>query len=185
MINEALIGVLINRWEICEEDIEIYKYGIKILEKKILFILLYYAINIWCGNVMCGTITLICFIIMRRNMGGLHLKNAHVCFIVSVISLMICSAMARYNLVNDNVYRILYIIANIILIIIGPVDCENKRVCYEEKKYYYKMGIITMAIIGMVLMFTVFMKWEEIEKSIEGSFILIGVSSCIAKLKHG
>ena len=37
----------------------------------------------------------------------------------------------------------------------------------------------------MVLMFTVLMKWEQTEKSIEGSFILIGVSSCFAKLKHG
>ena len=37
----------------------------------------------------------------------------------------------------------------------------------------------------MVLMFTVLMKWEQTEKSIEGSFILIGVSFCFAKLKHG
>ena len=42
-----------------------------------------------------------------------------------------------------------------------------------------------MTIISMVLMFMILMKWEQTEKSIEASFILIGVSYCIAKLKHG
>lgn len=184
-INGLLITTLVDSKAICDEDIELYEYGIIILEKKLIFFCVYFIVSIWWGNVICGTVSLICFIIMRRHMGGLHFNNMYICFGFSLFSLLVCSMLAKYSYIDENIYRILYFISNCILIVIGPVDCENKRICPDEKKYYYKMGVIILAVLSSLVVVMLLVGWREIEKAIEGSVILVALTTCIAKLRKG
>ena len=184
-INKLLITTLLDSKVIGDEDIELYEYGIIILEKKLIFFCVYFILSIWWGNMLCGMVSLICFIIMRRHMGGLHFINAYLCFGFSLFSLLVCSMMAKYSCIDENIYRLLYFISNSILIVIGPVDCENKRICHDEKKYYYKMGVIILAVLSSLVVVMLLVGWGEIEKAIEGSVILVALTTCIAKLKNG
>lgn len=171
---------IVESMQIPDEDKELYEYGVIVFLKKILFYVIIFACMVIFKQEMEGLFFLVAFSYLRRNAGGFHCKSFISCFLLSVSSIVVSLLLIRYEVFGILYYRSAFLISQAVLIMMRPVDCENKRVDKEEKDYFYKQEKIVLGIIDIVILALMFFGLIPIEKSVESAVILVGITSIIA-----
>lgn len=128
-----------NNIEIRDEVLQ--RYGFHIFIRYALIIFLVLIISIILDNFLATLILMTSFSILRSRIGGLHFKNSCICFIVTLIFLITLPIIWR-NINIPYVVEFGVCILNIFIIfIIGPIDCDQKKLTDFENKINKKYAI--------------------------------------------
>lgn len=141
----------IQKKQIPESDIEIYKYGYKLLFEKILIFILIifiaFVLKAWKEILLFY----IAFVPIRVYSGGYHAKKT-VSYMALSSFLLIFNIITvhKLNTVYTGIYPVvLELVLFMVLYSICPVETENRKISSSEKRYFHKMvsGIYLIEII--------------------------------------
>ncbi len=175
-----LSKIMVDKMEIPEEDRELYEYGVIIVLKKLLFYSIMAVAFMAMGRIYEGVCLLVTFACLRRNAGGLHCKSDVACFLLSVGSVLGSVVIIQYGNIAIWYYRYAVMISEILLLMMKPIDCENKRVEQEEKVYFYNQEKRTLLVTDIFLILMAIGGFADVEKAVESAVILVACTSVIA-----
>lgn len=140
---------LYNANKLKEHEISLFRYSIELFFSGILIsgiiLVISFASNtfIECIGFMIG------FIPMRSFAGGYHGKNHAECIIISTITYLITIIILKYCNVLPR--EIMLLLSCLIVIIIAPVEANNKRLTKKEK---LKLRVMTICFLLTILVIT-------------------------------
>lgn len=141
-----------------EETLELYEYAIYIVLSAILHIVTIIILGV-CFEMLIESIVFYgSFISIRKFAGGYHAKNPTFCYLFSVISSVSILYLINYLSNISSIYLtltffLLVMICVILIIIISPIDNDNKTMNYKEKKVYKKIVVINSICIFILSLF--------------------------------
>lgn len=118
-----------------ERDMELYEYGAYVLFINVSPLLLSLIIGSIMGLTINGLIFIIPFILIRKFSGGVHAKRADVCFVLSVVIISLGIYLTKEIILGIPLH-IIMICSAISLILLSPIDSENRRLSVKEKRIY-------------------------------------------------
>lgn len=124
------------------EDKEVYRYGIQQGLNLTLNILTTIVIGVLCNMVYSSILFLVCYMPLRSFCGGYHAKTHLRCYIYSVIMITSILLVAKYVAFNIVLYEILVLISLIIILLLSPVEDENKKLDSVEIRVFRKRAYI-------------------------------------------
>lgn len=138
---DAVTDWLISHYAVEEQDRELYVYAVYSFLMTISPLLLSLIFGIMMGMVMQSIILIIPFMVIRKYSGGFHAKNAWSCLICSCLLLILCISMTSYIKCGFGLATVT-VMALGSLMVLSPVDSENRRLELHEKKRYKYMTIV-------------------------------------------
>lgn len=124
------------------EDKEVYRYGIQQGLNLTLNILTTIIIGVLCGMAYPSILFLVCYMPLRSFCGGYHAKTHLRCYIYSVIMITSILLVAKYATFNIVLYEVLVLISLIIILLLAPVEDENKKLDSDEKRVFRKRAYV-------------------------------------------
>ena len=149
-ITEKITASLIRNGAVASEDADLYSYGIR----QGLFMMLNIVTTLIIGLLFAvleeSVIFMIAYIPLRTYAGGYHAKTQLRCYLFSV--LMLSAAFGGIKLVHwtDPGYFIITLCAAIIIILLAPLESENKPFNEIEKAVYKKRTHIILSILTAI-----------------------------------
>ena len=124
-----------------DDDIELYIYAIQYLFLIINPTIIFTIYCIATDNTLIGLIEVLVFLLIRKYSGGYHCQSSTACLIFSVLkpSLFLFIAL---------------IIADIELVIKGPIISINHSVSDSEKEYYHKCLATILLLLNILIVIT-------------------------------
>ncbi len=111
-MKNKLYNYLINNNVDIEKDV--FDYGIALFYSYSIYILFIIPISIFNNSIIEVFLFILLYIPIRKNIGGLHLKNQYHCIILSIIVTLLAPYIRRYIPVNYY-FSILIIFLNFLL----------------------------------------------------------------------
>lgn len=144
---------LINIGLLVETDIDLYSYAIKnlflIINPTIIFTIYCIATD----NTLIGLIEVLVFLLIRKYSGGYHCQSSTACLIFSVIVLIMMAWLS--SVLKPSLFLfIALIIADIELVIKGPIISINHSVSDSEKEYYHKCLATILLLLNILIVIT-------------------------------
>lgn len=124
------------------KDKEIYRYGIQQGLNLALNILTTIIIGCLCDMFLPSILFLVCYMPLRSFCGGYHAKTHLRCYIYSVIMITCILLISKYLTFNTLVYELLVLISFIVIMLLAPVEDQNKILDSDEKKFFRKKACI-------------------------------------------
>ena len=133
-----------------DDDSELYIYAIQYLLLIINPTVIFTVYCIATHNTWIGLIEVFSFLLIRKYSGGYHCQSSTACLIFSVIILIAIAWLSSF--IKPSLYMfIALIIADMELIIKGPVISVNHSVSDSEKKYYHRCLIGILAVFNIII----------------------------------
>lgn len=183
-LSKRLTLYILKKELICLEDFEIYQYGfqhfLELLTSIICSLIIAFALNM---KLECLVFFLF-FIPLRSYGGGLHLKTYLSCLLFSCFTLAGILLLIKHCSVPVFLSFAIYVIALILLKIIGPVDHPNRKVEEAENLLFSRRtNLMLLASIPVAALFTVFnfRRYILLEASV---FVLVAITSFIGKILY-
>ena len=133
-----------------EEDIEIYQFGLECILLKLIHIISYLLIGICMGDVFSLLVSGSILIPLRRKTGGYHAKTRVGCYIFSccVVLLLCLFNKAEMALMVRTAGMI---VADILILLLTPMENENRVLELDEKILFRKQAIVLLALVNVVV----------------------------------
>ena len=133
-----------------EEDIEIYQFGLECILLKLIHIISYLLIGICMGDVFSLLVSGSILIPLRRKTGGYHAKTRVRCYIFSccVVLLLCLFNKAEMALMVRTAGMI---VADILILLLTPMENENRVLELDEKILFRKQAIVLLALVNVVV----------------------------------
>lgn len=149
-----------------DDDSELYIYAIQYLFLIINPTIIFTVYCIATHNTWIGLIEVISFLLIRKYSGGYHCQSSTACLIFSVIVLITMAWLS--SVLKPFLFLIIaLVIADVELIIKGPIISVNHAVSDLEKKYYHKCLTAILLFLNIIIVIT-------------GLWHLYSISSCIS-----
>lgn len=136
------LAVSINKNSANSSSIAVLKFGISATINLLIMVLIVMIVCIITGDFVKGLIACFMFPILRYFSGGLHLKSANVCNVVSAILVLISVYLPISYWYNGLVINVLTIG---ILLIFAPSGIKRSKL---PAKYYPVLKLISIVIVG-------------------------------------
>lgn len=166
------------------EDKEVYRYGIQQGLNLTLNILTTIIIGVLCGMVYPSLMFLICYMPLRSFCGGYHAKTHLRCYIYSVIMITCILLVAKYTSFNIVLYEILVLISLIIILLLAPVEDENKKLDNVEKRVFRKRAYIIAFLEVLLYHLFLFMHLMNCCKIISTALFSLSILMIIGAIKN-
>lgn len=144
-----LVNSFLQNGIISKEDIEIYQFGIECFVLKFVNCLSYIII----GFLMKMPLELFLMggilIPLRRSAGGYHAKTRAGCYLFSCIVVTLALSLCRIQFVHYIWYAMLFI-ADLFIMLLAPVDNENKIMDTSEKAHFRKKTMKLLIITNIL-----------------------------------
>lgn len=172
-IAEVLVKNMFTNGLIRENEKSIYVYSIQLMIEKVIGFSAIYMIAMFQGCFLETVLFMICFSNLRKYTGGFHTSSFRSCFIGTVgIYLVYIELIYPYLLNNMNLNMIIFIVAAIVIFILGAVnhpDIDLDRKEYEENKMLARIAIfvellviVALTYLGMAEKYILFMSFGMI-----------------------
>lgn len=158
-----------------ERDMELYEYGAYVLLINVSPFLLSLVIGSIMGLTINGLIFIIPFILIRKFSGGGHAKRTDVCFVLSVVIISLGIYLTKEIALGIPLH-IIMICSVISLILLSPIDSENRRLSVKEKRIY--RNIASGLVIIFSILYTVLCIWKKEEMAVSISLGII-LTACL------
>lgn len=179
IVNSWIKGKLIE-----EEDRELYEYGIEITVEYIINVITTIILALITGEIVPCIFMYVSFMVLRSYSGGIHAKTFLMCYFYSTLIILITLIFIRFGLVNIWIYRGFAFISLVYLWITEPEESENKIVSEREKEVYRHRERIVISIILFISIIAIFTGFVKIEKGLESTLIVAGISSIACFLER-
>lgn len=132
---------------ICEEDKDLYIFGIDQGFFSLLNLTTTIFIGMWFGMIWEGFVFTIAYLSLRSYSGGYHACSQIKCYILSTV-IIICFFVLFKICSNwsHNIILILCGIASVIILILSPFESSNKPLDHLERLVYRKRTIMILTI---------------------------------------
>lgn len=137
----SIVFWLIKNGAIDEEDYELYEYAIYSLFFSWSPLILAVIFGLIMKIPLKAVLMVIPFMVIRKYSGGYHAKNSNVCTCVSLCLMFLFMCILKYT-DNGIAIDIMTHLSAGLIVILSPVDSENKRLSESEIKQYKKMTIL-------------------------------------------
>ena len=151
MISQKITNALVKHSIIVEEDYEVYLYSVQSLLGNVSNIVSTIIIGMILGDIAKAALFLGVMVPLRSTIGGCHLKNPFLCYIMSCGIVCACIVIPFHlRFMPMVVCSISVVILIIIILLIAPVDCIEKPMMDIEKKKMHSritwvVGILVIA----------------------------------------
>lgn len=180
-MGDKIVDYLINKKAISSNNRELYAYAVQCLFSLLYPIAFAMVVGAIFEMVVESVLMIIPFIWIRKFAGGFHANSFRKCLILS--SMVITSVLLLANNIdNDIVLNVIYIVSNMLLCILSPIDSENKRLNMEDKKFCKKVIIFTTGILMLCVESLWLCGYRHSIKFVEMGVILAEIMQIIAKL---
>lgn len=157
------------------DDIELYSYAIQYLLLIINPTIFFTAYCIATHNIFIGLIEVSSFLLIRKYCGGYHCHSSTACLIFSVIMLIGIAWLSSFVKPSLYMFTVL-VIADIELILKGPVISVNHYVSDSEKIYYHKCLIGILSVLNIIIIITAACRFYHIASCISVVIIFCFIS---------
>lgn len=166
------------------EDKEVYRYGIQQGLNLALNILTTIVIGALCGMVYPSILFLVCYMPLRSFCGGYHAKTHLHCYIYSVIMITSILLVTKYAVFNIVLYEILVLISLIIILILAPVEDENKKLDSVEKGVFRKRAYIIAFLEVLLYHIILFTSFTNSCKILSTALFSLSILMIIGSIKN-
>lgn len=172
---------------ISSEELELYQYAVLCVIIKFIPFIIIMVWGIISKNIVNSFVICTVFIWVRRYSGGYHAKTPYRCLVMSV-TIMIGSILASNYIcdVNGLLLAALTIIEIGLLLHLAPVDCKNKRLSDNEKKYLNTRLRIVSGLLIMIYMVSYLFSLDIVNAGIQIALFLVVIMVIVSKVtdKH-
>ena len=147
------------------DDIDLYIYAIQYLLLIINPTIIFTAYCIATHNITIGLIEVFSFLLIRKYCGGYHCQTSTACLIFSAIILIGIAWLSSLIKPSLHMFSVL-VIADIELIIKGPIISVNHSVSDFEKIYYHKCLIGILSVLNIIIIITAAYRFYHITSCI-------------------
>lgn len=166
------------------EDKEVYRYGIQQGLNLALNILTTIVIGALCGMVYPSILFLVCYMPLRSFCGGYHAKTHLRCYIYSVIMITSILLVTKYAAFNIVLYEILVLISLIIILLLAPVEDENKKLDSVEKGVFRKRAYIIAFLEVLLYHIILFTSFTNSCKILSTALFSLSILMIIGSIKN-
>ena len=136
-----------------DDDIELYIYAIQYLFLIINPTIIFTIYCIATDNTLIGLIEVLVFLLIRKYSGGYHCQSSTACLIFSVIVLIMMAWLS--SVLKPSLFLfIALIIADIELVIKGPIISINHSITKSKKEYYHKCLATILLLLNILIVIT-------------------------------
>lgn len=167
-----------------EEDRAIVEFGIAQGKVQALGILVGLLIGLLFQVFWQSILFIMAFMPLRMYAGGYHADTQKRCSIMSAFIMCGACAWMRFSAYTGVVAFISMIILLIIVIILAPVENDNKMLDELEKKVYGKRTRIIAFVEFGIFSIAFVMQWNFISMPIVASFVMVCTLVVLGKIKY-
>ena len=136
-----------------DDDIELYIYAIQYLFLIINPTIIFTIYCIATDNTLIGLIEVLVFLMSRKTNTSINCQSSTACLIFSVIVLIMMAWLS--SVLKPSLFLfIALIIADIELVIKGPIISINHSVSDSEKEYYHKCLATILLLLNILIVIT-------------------------------
>ena len=175
-ISDRIVQQLLKWKIIVQEEYEIYLFGVQQLISNILNVLSAIIIGLITREVLPCMIFLICFTAIRQYAGGYHASTRPRCYLLSMSVVAVVLAIIRYVTISFWLLVGLLIIASLVILLLSPVDTENKRLDNIEQNYYRRKAIVIWGIESIAAALCILFEYECLAESIVFALVVLSIA---------
>ncbi len=167
-----------------KKNIEIYNYGFQCFLEMSLSALSCIVISSFLHMIPECLFFFFFFIPLRSYGGGVHMDTYLGCFIGSCIILTSSLLAVKYLDFPFAISFLIYVIATILLLIIGPVDHPNRKVATEENLIFKKkelLSVLLSFICAILFFFSDNSRYMFLQAIV---FLFVFITSFIGQIKY-
>lgn len=176
---------LLSNGTIDAEDKELYNYGIFMLISHLLFFIVSCVLGLVLKCLLEGIIFYVAFMLIRGYAGGYHASSESKCEILSTLSIAMSIVVIKMAKVFDFQITLLVIgvLSAICILALCPLDTPEKPLSKKEFRYFRKISLIILLIIGITVIVSFFCKIEVVMIPCCMSVILESILLIAGKIK--
>ena len=179
----------IRKFQIKEEDWDLYYLGIEVIVTTALTSLMIMALGIALRNFWGSVVFLLCFMSIRGYCGGYHAKTRVRCFFVSILCYLLSFGMMKGLLFLPEIAQNILITIGVATAFIhfaklAPVENPNKRIREEMKEQNKIMSFAMLVVWYLVCSVFVFAGTYEISTQIWATIDIIALLLCVKRRKR-
>jgi accessory gene regulator B len=142
-----------------DDKVEIVRYGLELAILKAVFLIASLLISLILRELVCYIIFIVFFMPLRSLVGGYHAKTRLICFIESmtlVIAVCGLSKLYSYGFMHiPLIFLTLLVPAAIMILVLSPVESDNKALSPEQKSSF-RIRIRIYVIIYVIVIALLF-----------------------------
>ena len=179
----------IRKFQIKEEDWDLYYLGIEVIVTTALTSLMIMALGIALRNFFGSVVFLLCFMSIRGYCGGYHAKTRVRCFFVSILCYLLSFGMMKGLLFLPEIAQNILITIGVATAFIhfakfAPVENPNKPLTKEQKKRNHRAASIAVIILE-ALSCGLYIFFPKVSALIAYTLFSIAVLILISKNRKG
>lgn len=144
-VSDKLTKTLIENATISEDDYEIYRYGIQQGLTIIMNLATTMLIGVVCKMIWQSWVFTVAYIPLRSFAGGYHARTPFRCYIFSSALILAVLLAMKNVLFTVFVCGIMLSISSFIIILLAPVEDQNKPLDEKEQIIYRKKALMILA----------------------------------------
>lgn len=151
-MNKKLAEFLIKTNMITFDEVEIYRYGLDLIVKKVMHILLILSIGLMGGHFLGMVSFLIAYVCLREYAGGYHARTTKGCYCCTVfVTLFVLVMFFIFRQLNVGVICICILSSGIYIWRHSPQETLTKPLSESEKAFYEKKARKNLLCTGILL----------------------------------
>lgn len=147
---ERIVENLIAASVVEEVDRELYVYGFFLLITRFFFFLVTVAFGFFLRIPCESVIFYIVFILLRSYAGGVHAKTEIACTVWTTVAMGMATVFIKVLKASTEKIPLCFILFNISLLALSPLDSGEKPLDAEEKHRYRKICVVLVFICDVV-----------------------------------
>lgn len=155
---EKATGCLLRENAVCEEEADVYRFGIEVTILKALHLFSYLVIAVCMRRVPEFIVIFSIFCAFRRNVGGFHAKTRTGCYLFSC-SVIVMALAAAGNEIDPIFLYGLTFCELMLLLFVFPVKNENRPLDEEEIVCFRKRLFILILLYMAAFVLTAWARW--------------------------
>ena len=185
-LSRKLTDYILNAEIITEDSYDIYQYGFQCFLEVSASTVCSIIIAIILHMLPECLFFFLFFIPMRSYSGGLHLKTYLSCFIGSCLILTSALLAVKYFTIPLFVSFVLYVLSNILIIFIGPVNHPNREVSSQDNLTFTRRTYLTVFLSFVVTIYLFLTENTKYMFLLALIFMLVSITALIGNLlrKH-
>ena len=167
-----------------EADSELYEYGF--WQGGVLFFnfLTVVLLGILFNILLESIIFLIFYGVLRTIAGGYHARTQHVCYILSVLLMIVVLTILKTFPWNIILCCILTVLSISVIFILAPVQDENKLLDEIEKKFFKKLSRIISLLYGFIIFLLFLFNKNELAYCVVISLFILTIMLVLGKIRN-
>lgn len=185
-LSNYLTEKLLSNGTICDEDKDLYIYGLFMLISHLMFFIIACIFGLILGCVLESIIFYIAFQFIRRYAGGYHASTETRCEIFSTLSILACIIVIKLSKTYDfqTVLLLITILSAVCIFVFCPLDTPEKPLSEKEYKYFRKVSWLILFVIAAAIIVSYVFKFQMVTVPCCLSLILESILLAAGKIKR-